>query len=212
MTRTRVKICGITRPEDGLAAARLGVDAIGLVFYAKSPRAVDVPTARQIVLALPPLVTPVGLFVNADATMVRKVLRQVPLGLLQFHGQEEPAYCTAFGIPFIKAVPMGAEADIKVYEQRFAAAAGLLLDSHGGATPVGGSGQRFDWTAIPPDLAKPLILAGGLDPYNVAEAIQQVRPWAVDVSSGVESARGSKDSELMRAFMQAVEEGDNRAR
>jgi phosphoribosylanthranilate isomerase len=210
MTRTRVKICGITRPEDGLAAARLGVDAIGLVFYPPSSRAVDAPTARRIVAAMPPFITLVGLFVNADLRGVKDILQQVPLGLLQFHGQEEPDYCASFGIPFIKAVPMGAAgADIKAYERRFATAAGLLLDSHGAATPVGGSGQRFDWTAIPTDLAKPLILAGGLDPHNVAEAIQQVRPWAVDVSSGVESARGIKDSGLLHAFMKAVEESDS---
>ena len=211
MTRTRVKICGITRPEDGLTAARLGVDAIGLVFYPPSSRAVEVPTARQIVVAMPPFITLVGLFVNADPLRVRDILCQIPLGLLQFHGQEEPSYCASFGIPFIKAVPMGAGVAIKDYERRFATASGLLLDSHGAATPVGGSGQCFDWTAIPADVAKPLILAGGLDPHNVAEAIQRIRPWAVDVSSGVESARGIKDSRLMRTFMQAVEEGDSRA-
>jgi phosphoribosylanthranilate isomerase len=209
MTRTRVKICGITRPADGLAAARLGTDAIGLVFYPGSSRAVDVPTARRIIAVLPPFVTVVGLFVDAGPAAVRAILQQVPLGMLQFHGQEDPDYCNSFGLPYIKAVPMGAGVAVGDYDSRFAAAAGLLLDSHGGATPVGGSGQRFDWTMIADTMTKPLILAGGLNPYNVAEAIQQVRPWAVDVSSGVESARGIKDPALLRAFTQAVEEGDS---
>jgi phosphoribosylanthranilate isomerase len=211
MTRTRVKICGITRPEDGLAAARLGADAVGLVFYPGSSRAVDVPTARRIIAVLPPFVTVVGLFVDAELAAVRAILRQVPLGMLQFHGQEDPDYCNSFGLPYIKAVPMGAGAAVGDYDSRFAVAAGLLLDSHGGATPVGGSGQCFDWTMIVDTITKPLILAGGLNPYNVAEAIRQVRPWAVDVSSGVESAKGIKDITLLRAFMQAVEEGDSRA-
>ena len=211
MIRTRVKICGITRPEDGLAAAQLGADAIGLVFYPKSSRAVDVPTARRIVAVLPPFVTVVGLFVDAEPATVQAILRQVPLDLLQFHGQEDPDYCNAFGRPYIKAVPRGAGVAVADYERRFAAAAGLLLDSHGGATPVGGSGQKFDWTLIPTGVVKPIILAGGLDPSVVGEAIRQVRPWAVDVSSGVESAKGIKDIALLRAFMQAVEQGDSHA-
>ena len=211
MIRTRVKICGISRPEDGLAAAQLGADAIGLVFYPASPRAVDVPTARRIIALLPPFVTVVGLFVNAEPTVVRTILQQVPLGLLQFHGQEEPDYCNSFGIPYLKAVPMGAGAPLGDYASRFATATGLLLDSHGGARPVGGSGRCFDWTIIPKPVTRPIVLAGGLEPGNVAEAIRQVRPWAVDVSSGVESAKGIKDSALLRAFMQAVEQGDSRA-
>ncbi len=211
MSRTRVKICGITRPEDGLAAARLGADAIGLVFYPGSSRAVDVPTAQRIIATLPPFVTVVGLFVDAEPAAVQSILQQVPLGLLQFHGQEDPDYCSAFGRPYIKAVPMGAGVAVGDYDRRFATAAGLLLDSHGGATPVGGSGRRFNWTIIPTGVAKPIILAGGLDPSLVVEAIRQVRPWAVDVSSGVESAKGIKDIALLRAFMQAVEQGDSHA-
>ncbi|MFO1431109.1 MAG: phosphoribosylanthranilate isomerase [Candidatus Competibacteraceae bacterium] len=211
MIRTRVKICGITRPEDGLVAARLGADAIGLVFYPQSSRAVDVPTARRIIAALPPFVTVVGLFVDAEPAAVRAILRQVPLGMLQFHGWEDPDYCSAFGIPYIKAVPMGASVDVGAYDRRFAAAAGLLLDSHGGAIPVGGSGRRFDWAKIPREMVKPIILAGGLDSSSVVEAIRQVRPWAIDVSSGVESAKGIKDTALLRAFMQAVAQGDSHA-
>ena len=201
--RTRVKICGITRPEDGVAAAQLGADAIGLVFYPPSPRFVDVETARRIVAALPPFVTVVGLFMNAEPVAVQRVIDRVPLHLLQFHGDEDPDYCASFGLPYLKAVPMGANADVLDYERRFATTAGLLLDSHGG-DQMGGSGQGFDWTRIPAERRKPLILAGGLHPDSVAEAIRQVRPYAVDVSSGVESAKGIKDAELMRAFLRGV--------
>ena len=201
--RTRVKICGITRPEDGVAAAQLGADAIGLVFYPPSPRFVDVETARRIVAALPPFVTVVGLFMNAEPVAVQRVIDRVPLHLLQFHGDEDPDYCASFGLPYLKAVPMGAHADVLDYERRFATTAGLLLDSHGG-DQMGGSGQGFDWTRIPAERRKPLILAGGLHPDSVAEAIRQVRPYAVDVSSGVESAKGIKDAELMRAFLRGV--------
>lgn len=204
MNRIRVKVCGITRPEDGLAAAMLGVDAIGLVFYRPSPRAVNIPTAKRIIKVLPPFVTTVGLFVNALATEVHDVLRQVPLDLLQFHGDEAPDYCVAFGRPFIKAVPMSTGADVADYARRFEMAAGLLLDSHGGGK-TGGSGQRFDWTAIPADVDQPIVLAGGLNPDNIADAIRQVRPFGVDVSSGVESAKGVKDHELMRLFMRRID-------
>jgi phosphoribosylanthranilate isomerase len=210
MTRTRIKICGITRLEDGLAAAHLGADAIGLVFYTGSRRVVDITTARQVVRTLPPFVTAVGLFVNADPEMVRQVLRQVPLSLLQFHGNEDPVYCASFGLPFIKAVPMGASADVEAFGHRFKAAAGLLLDSHGGPK-TGGSGLCFDWGLIPPNIGKPLILAGGLNPDNVTQAIKQIRPFGVDVSSGVESAKGIKDAGLMAAFIQGVERGQSSA-
>mgnify|MGYP001397652082 FL=1 len=201
--RTRVKICGITRPEDGVAAARLGADAIGLVFHPPSPRFVDLETARRIVAALPPFIAVVGLFVNAEPAAVKLAIDRVPLYLLQFHGDEEPDYCVSFGLPYLKAVPMGAGADVLDYERRFATAAGLLLDSHGG-DKKGGSGQGFDWTRIPAERHKPLILAGGLHPGNVAAAIRQVRPYAVDVSSGVETAKGIKDAELMRTFLRGV--------
>ncbi len=210
MNRTRVKVCGITHPQDGCNAAMLGVDAIGLVFYAKSPRAIDPLTARQIVLALPPFVTPVGLFVNADPAEIHDILRQVPLGMLQFHGNEDPDVCAGFGLPFIKAVPMGAAASVEDYARRFATAAGLLLDSHDNTT-IGGSGRRFDWQLIPEKFPKPIVLAGGLTPDNVAEAIKRFQPFAVDVSSGVESAKGIKDTDLMRAFIKGVESGEYRA-
>lgn len=210
LPRIRVKICGITRPEDGVMTARLGADAIGLVFYPPSPRFVSPEQARRIILALPPLITTVGLFVNAEPAAVRAVLSVVPLTLLQFHGDEEPDYCAAFGWPYLKAVPMGAGADVYDYEQRFATAAGLLLDSHGGAQ-TGGSGRGFDWARIPAERHKPLILAGGLHPGNVAAAIRQVRPEAVDVSSGVEAAKGVKDGALIRAFLQGVNDGENNA-
>ncbi|NJM11732.1 MAG: phosphoribosylanthranilate isomerase [Synechococcaceae cyanobacterium SM1_2_3] len=208
--RTRVKICGITRPADGVAAARLGADAIGLVFYPPSPRFVTVETAQQIIAALPPFVTVVGLFMNAEAAAVRTILGQVRLHLLQFHGDEPPEQCANLGLPYLKAVPMGANAEVQDYEQRFATAVGLLLDSHGGDQP-GGSGRGFDWARIPAETerVKPLILAGGLHPGNVAAAIRQVRPDAVDVSSGVESAKGIKDSELMCAFLRGVFDGQS---
>lgn len=157
--------------------------------------------ARRIVAALPPFVTTVGLFMNAEPAAVRAVLSNVPLHLLQFHGDEEATYCAAFGLPYLKAVPMSADADIRDYEQRFADAAGLLLDSHGG-DKMGGSGQGFDWARIPTERRKPLILAGGLHPGNVAAAIRQVRPQAVDVSSGVETAKGIKGAGLMHAFFE----------
>ena len=173
-------------------AAELGADAVGLVFHRPSPRCVDVATAQRIIAALPPFVATVGLFMNAEPAAVRAVLSAVSLSLLQFHGDEDPDYCAAFGLPYLKAVPMGAGADVREYEQRFVTAAGLLLDSHGGHK-MGGTGQGFDWTRIPVERHKPLILAGGLHPGNVAAAIRQVHPYAVDVSSGVETAKGIKD-------------------
>jgi phosphoribosylanthranilate isomerase len=203
ISRTRVKICGVTRPEDGVAAAGLGVDAIGLVFHRSSPRFVTADGARRIIATLPPFVSVVGLFMNAEPVAVQAVLAEVSLHELQFHGDEEPEACAAFGLPYIKAVPMGAGADVRDYEQRFASATGLLLDSHGGQQ-MGGTGHGFDWTRIPAERHKPLILAGGLHPGNIAAAIRQVRPYAVDVSSGVESAKGIKDAELMRAFLRGV--------
>jgi len=191
-------------------AAELGADAIGLVFYPPSPRFVDRATAQRIVAALPPLVTVVGLFMNAEPEAVRAVLTEIPLHLLQFHGDEEPDDCVAFGLPYLKAVPMGADAKVQDYEQRFTSSSGLLLDSHGGKK-MGGTGQSFDWARIPAQRQKLFFLAGGLYPGNVAEAIRQVRPYAVDVSSGVESAKGVKDAELMRAFLQGVYDSESHA-
>jgi len=210
MSRTRIKICGITRPEDGVAAAELGADAIGLVFHPASARFVTPNQARQIIRALPPFVVTVGLFMNAEAAAVRAVLDQIPLQLLQFHGDEDPDDCADFGLPYLKAVPMGAGADIGDYERRFATAAGLLLDSHGGER-MGGTGQTFDWSRIPTERHKPLVLAGGLHPGNVTEAVRRVRPYAVDVSSGVETAKGVKNAALMRAFIRGVNDCESDA-
>lgn len=200
--RTRIKICGITRPEDAREAARLGADAIGLVFYAPSPRAVDIARAQAICAALPPFVTPVGLFVNAAEAEVQAVLEAVPLGLLQFHGDETPAECERYGRPYLKALRMAPGLDVAAAARRYGSATGILLDAWQPGVP-GGTGQCFDWSRIPA-LDKPLVLAGGLTPDNVAEAIRTVRPWAVDVSGGVEAAKGIKDAALMAAFMQQV--------
>jgi len=203
MRRTRVKLCGITRAEDGVAAALAGVDAIGLVFYPPSARWVTTTQAAEILAVLPPLVTTVGLFVDADPQQVRAVLAALPLDVLQFHGSESATYCESFGRPYIKAVAMADTDDVLAYSRQHPAARALLLDSHGGGR-VGGTGERFDWQRIPPQLDKPLILAGGLNPDNVAAAIRQVRPYAVDVSSGVEVTKGIKDNERVNAFMYSV--------
>jgi len=202
--RTRVKICGITRPEDGQFAAKLGADAIGLVFYASSPRAVDIETAQAICAVLPPFVTKVGLFVNAKRDEIHKVLEAVPLDLLQFHGDEAPADCEGFGRPYLKALRMAAGIDVLAELKAFSGAAGILLDSYQAGVP-GGTGQTFDWSRVPTQLDQAVILAGGLNPQNVAMAIEQVRPYAVDVSGGVEAAKGIKDRDKMMAFMYEVQ-------
>lgn len=207
-SRTRVKICGITRPEDGLAAARLGADAIGLVFYPPSPRAIDVTGALAVVAALPPFVTRVGLFVDAREDDVEAVIGKVPLDLLQFHGEESPEYCRSFGRPYIKAFAVSPDEDVAGRTARYGDAAGFLLDTWHPEVP-GGSGERFDWELVPEDTGKPVILAGGLQSGNVAAAIRQVRPWAVDVSSGVEATRGIKDTDKLRAFFRGVQSADD---
>jgi phosphoribosylanthranilate isomerase len=200
---TRVKICGITRVQDGLAAVRLGAHAIGLVFYDASPRAVANKQARMIVDALPPFVTAVGLFVNAEPDVVRKTLAEVPLQLLQFHGDETPAYCSAFGVPYLKAVRVRPGVDLLQYGHDFREARGLLLDAFVEGVR-GGTGATFDWNLIPRDLGLPIVLSGGLDAGNVEAAVRAVRPWAVDVSSGVEAAKGIKDAAKIEAFMNGV--------
>ena len=205
--RTRVKICGLTRETDVRAAAALGADAIGLVFYAPSPRAVAVEQARRLCAALPPFVTSVGLFVDAEPDQVRATLAQVPLDLLQFHGEEPPDYCAAFGRPWIKAIRMRPGIDPRVLQACYGAAAGLLLDAYDPAR-AGGTGHCFDWDLVPSDLAPHIVLAGGLDPDNVAAAIRQVRPYGVDVSGGVEVAKGLKDRQKMAEFMKGVCDGD----
>jgi phosphoribosylanthranilate isomerase len=202
--RTRVKICGITRPEDGFAAAQLGADAIGLVFYAPSPRCVNYEQARAVCVALPPFVSVVGLFVDPAAEAVRTALAGVPLDVLQFHGSEPAEFCRGFALPWLKAIPMRADTDLAVAARDYTGAAGLLLDTPGEALP-GGTGKAFDWSLIPQGLAVPLILAGGLTPDNVGAAIAVARPYAVDVSSGVEAAKGIKDAGKMAAFIREVE-------
>ncbi|GAD63668.1 phosphoribosylanthranilate isomerase [Aquipseudomonas alcaligenes] len=203
MTAVRVKICGITRLEDALAAAAAGADAIGLVFYAKSPRAVDIEQARAILAALPPFVTSVGLFVDAERSELERILASVPLDLLQFHGDESVQQCEAFGRPYIKALRVKAGDDIAAQVARYPSAQGILLDAYVEGVP-GGTGEAFDWSLIPQALSKPLILAGGLRPDNVAEAVSRVRPYAVDVSGGVEASKGVKDVEKVGAFIRAA--------
>jgi len=205
--RTRVKICGLTSDSDVREAAKLGADAIGVVFYAPSPRAVEIEQARRLVGCAPPFVTTVGLFVDAEPAHVRSVLGRVPLGLLQFHGDEPADYCGSFGRPWIKAIRMRPGTDLHALAGRYAQAAGLLLDTYDPSAP-GGTGRRFDWGRIPADLEKPVILAGGLGPDNVAEAVRRVRPYAVDVSGGVEAAKGVKDHAKMAAFLRGVKDGD----
>jgi len=199
----RSKICGITRVDDALTAAKAGADAIGLVFYAKSPRAVDVRQAREIVAALPPFVTTVGLFVNASRCEINEILDAVPLDMLQFHGDETPAQCEGFHRPWFKAIRVGNGEDIEAQVARYANASGILLDTFVAGVP-GGTGERFDWSLIPAALAKPLILAGGLTAENVQQAIAQVRPYAVDVSGGVEASKGVKDASKVMAFVGRV--------
>lgn len=209
--RTRVKICGITRPEDGLAAARSGADAIGLVFWAGSARAVVHERARAIVAALPPFVTVVGLFVDPSPAEVRAAIDAVPLDLLQFHGAEAPEFCRAFGRPYLKAVAASAEADLLESLSPFDDAAGVLVDAPPLGGIPGGTGRSFDWSLLPARLARPLVLSGGLHAGNVGEAVRRIRPWAVDVSSGVEAQdaagapiKGIKDAARIASFIEEV--------
>lgn len=203
MSVVRSKICGITRIEDALAAVEAGADAIGLVFYAKSPRAVTVQRARAIISALPPFVTSVGLFVDASRCELGELLDAVPLDLLQFHGDESPADCDGYHRPYIKALRVKPGDDIAAQVALYKNASGVLLDTYVPGIP-GGTGEAFDWSLVPEGLSKPIILAGGLTAANVAHAIARVRPYAVDVSGGVELTKGIKDAEKIRAFMQAV--------
>ena len=205
--RTRIKICGLKDPNHARLAAETGADAIGLVFYGPSPRFVEVSLARALVDALPPYVSAVGLFVNAPEREVRDVLGAVRLDLLQFQGDEPTTFCESFRLPFVRAVRMEAGTDLVEWAGRFAHAKALLLDAHVPGTP-GGTGRTFDWAAIPRDLPIAIILSGGLTPDNVGEAIRTVRPWAVDVSSGVERARGEKDPRLIVDFIRSVRSED----
>ncbi|MBD8809317.1 MULTISPECIES: phosphoribosylanthranilate isomerase [Pseudomonas syringae group] len=204
MSAVRSKICGITRIEDALAAVEAGADAIGLVFYAKSPRAVSVHQARAIIAALPPFITTVGLFVNASRCELNETLDAVALDMLQFHGDETPEECDGYHRPYIKALRVKAGDDIEQACRAYRNARGILLDTYVEGVP-GGTGETFDWALIPSELSKPVILAGGLTSANVAQAIAQVKPYAVDVSGGVEKGKGIKDREKILAFMSAVQ-------
>ncbi|MFK8069198.1 MAG: phosphoribosylanthranilate isomerase [Gammaproteobacteria bacterium] len=206
LIRTRVKFCGITRVEDALHAAAIGVDAIGLVFYAKSPRAVSIKQAKLIVDNLPPFITKVGLFVNSDRAEIDQISTEVGLNVLQFHGDESPEDCEQYDRPFIKAVRVQAETDLQQLSQQFQNAQGLLLDAYD-KTMYGGTGKSFDWSIIPEDLSLPIILAGGLSPDNVSTAIKNVKPYAVDVSGGIEQSKGIKDTKKMNVFMNGVSNG-----
>ncbi|MGL4316177.1 MAG: phosphoribosylanthranilate isomerase [Pseudomonas sp.] len=203
MSVVRSKICGITRVEDALAAVAAGADAIGLVFYAKSPRAVTVEQARQIVAALPPFVTSVGLFVDIERAELQQILAAVPLDLLQFHGDESLAQCEGYSRPYIKALRVKPGDDIAALMAQYPSALGILLDTYVEGVP-GGTGLAFDWSLVPAQLPKPVILAGGLTPDNVAAAIARVKPYAVDVSGGVEASKGIKDADKVRAFIREV--------
>lgn len=200
--KTRIKICGFTRKEDLAAAIDAGADAIGLVFYPSSPRFVDLARAAELARIVPPFVTIVGLFVNADAATIRATLAAVPIHLLQFHGEEDEDFCRQFDRPYVKAARVKPGIDLVQYADRFRSAQAILLDAF--VEGYGGGGKVFDWTLIPAEFGMPLILSGGLDASNVTDAIARVRPAAVDVSSGVESAKGIKDAAKIREFVAAV--------
>ena len=204
--RTRIKICGVTRSEDARAAAEAGADAIGLNFYPRSPRCLSLEWAQELRKDLPPFVTPVALFVNPSAAEVSEVLERVRPAMLQFHGEETPVFCAQFRVPYIKACRVKPGVDLLEYLRPFSGAAGWLLDSH--VEEYGGIGERFDWSLVPAERSHPLILSGGLTRENVREAVRRVRPWAVDVSSGVESAKGIKDAAKIAAFIAEVRHAD----
>ena len=208
MKRTRVKICGITRPDDAKDAVAVGADALGLVFYPASPRHVEIERAREIARAVPAFVSLVGLFVDPEPDFVREVCEAVPLDLLQFHGDETNAFCRGFGRRFMKALRVKPGLDLNSAVSAYPDACGILLDTYVAGTP-GGTGETFDWRLIPSDFARPLILAGGLTPDNVAQAISQCRPYAVDVSGGVEASKGIKDGSKLQNFLREVRRGDS---
>ncbi|MFY9315680.1 MAG: phosphoribosylanthranilate isomerase [Burkholderiales bacterium] len=204
--RTRVKICGMTRAEDIQAAARAGADAIGLVFYPPSPRCLSPDRARLLAGEVPAFVSTVALFVNPAAAQVNEVLDRVRPSMLQFHGEEAPEFCAQFGVPWIKACRVRPQVDLLEYLRPFSGAAGWLLDSH--VEEYGGVGESFDWSLVPAERSRPIILSGGLTRENVRSAVRRVRPWAVDVSSGVESAKGIKDAARIAAFIAEVRDAD----
>lgn len=198
-----MKICGITNLDDALAAAEAGADALGFVFYPPSPRHIEIVSAKSIMAHLPPFVTTVGLFVDADVTFMQQVLAELPLDLLQFHGDETEAECSRWARPYIKAVRMQEDTDLVEVCQTYHSCRGILLDAFVEGIP-GGTGQTFDWNTIQQNLSRPIVLAGGLKPSNVTVAVQSVKPWAVDVSGGVEASKGIKDHALIKAFITGV--------
>ncbi|MFT3758806.1 phosphoribosylanthranilate isomerase [Thauera sp.] len=206
MPRTRIKICGLTRPQDVRAAVELGADAIGFVFYPPSLRAVGIDQAAELVALLPPFITAVGLFVNPSREEIRAVLERVPLQLLQFHGDETDADCAGHGRPWIKAARMRPGVDLVEFAASHPRASGILVDAF--VEGYGGGGRTFDWSLIPDGFVRPLVLSGGLDADNVADAVRRLRPWAVDVSSGVESGKGIKDAARIAAFIDGVRQAD----
>lgn len=207
MNRTRVKICGLTRPEDAVAAVTAGADAIGLVFWQPSSRSVNVERAAEICQQLPAFVTVVALLVDAEPEFVRNLLDRLPIGLLQFHGSETPTDCDQFGKPYMKAIRVRPGLDISAEIERYPAASSILLDAYRKDVP-GGTGETFEWQLIPPEYRSRIVLAGGLNPDNVGAAVRQVRPYAVDVSGGVERAPGIKHGEKIRAFIRQARLAD----
>lgn len=201
--RTRIKICGITRVEDAISATEQGVDAIGLVFYPHSPRSVSITQAKAIADALPPFVSIVALFVNPTSAEVKQVLKSVRIDLLQFHGDEDEMACAQYGLPYLKAIRVKSDTNLIQYAHDFASAKAMLLDTYSDSA-FGGTGETFDWKVIPKKLPKPIILAGGLNFGNVLQAIEQVEPYAVDVSGGVEQSKGIKDPVKIAKFVSAV--------
>ena len=203
----RVKVCGITRSEDALSAIELGADALGFVFWPKSSRSVTPDIAHQIESTLPPFINKVGVYVDPTPDWVAETSAAGCLSLLQFHGDETPEFCEQFSLPYIKAIRVKDGVDLLQYATRYRNARGLLLDTYTAGMP-GGTGHVFDWALVPQDLPLPVILSGGLNPNNVASAIKQTRPWAVDVSSGVEATKGIKDKTKIAAFMQGVKDSE----
>jgi phosphoribosylanthranilate isomerase len=212
--RTRIKICGITTPEDGLAAARAGADAIGFICYPPSPRYVVPAVLSQIALAMPPFVARVAVFVNPSAKEVTDVIGTAPIDMLQFHGDEDPAFCASFRLPYLKTARMRPDLDLLEYLTPYRGAAGWLLDTYR-ENLYGGIGDAFDWARIPQGLERPIVLSGGLDIGNIREGIGRIRPWAVDVSSGVEVeqngtiVRGRKDHLKIERFVAEVRNAEN---
>lgn len=201
--RVRIKFCGMTNHEDAQYAAQLGVDAIGLIFYKQSPRAVTITEAKSVVENLPPYISRVAIFVDPDESLVNEILQQISPHYLQFHGHESPDFCRSFGLPYIKAIHIKDEDISSSYEKNYPDACGFLFDAYQEGIP-GGTGKVFDWNKLPKNLEKPMILSGGLDPLNVIQAIEQLHPYAVDVTSGIESRPRMKDKTKMKAFVDSV--------